>query len=451
MSEQDAQVAIYWDFENIHGAVLDEQYGEGTYGKQDNRFRTQEPVVDIRPIVQYASTLGTIVINRAYGNWQWFSRYRGDLLGHAIDLVQLFPVGGRGKNGADIRLALDALQDLHHFSHITHVIVVAGDSDFMGLAQKCRQSGRTIIGIAGRGSSGAYWETACSEFKYYDTLLKKMNVVPDERSAPEFEEVPLLRRAHELLVAAMMHVESTRGTATVRDALLKQVMTRLDNKFDEASLGFANFRKFLDSASHLVTQDHDGVDRVLTLTLAARQMAGDAPDEGRPLDDSQGASPAAARRDEDDDPIELYARILARRFAPLDPHWRTATLQLVAEIFAAAPNNQVASFADLDEQLQSRLAAEDFESDEQDIRTLREMLYTLRLFDLWHRPAIGLCIDSNGDELVEAVDGELIKHVVRFAPKPVDLEALCIAIYGSATPPEERRELFDRLLRQYAK
>ena len=109
-SEEEASVALYWDFENLH-ASLCEARQEGAYSKQDNRFRVQEPLVDIQAVVELAASFGPIAINRAYCNWQYFSRYRDALLQSAVELIQLFPPGGSAKNGADIRLCLDALED----------------------------------------------------------------------------------------------------------------------------------------------------------------------------------------------------------------------------------------------------------------------------------------------------------------------------------------------------
>ena len=134
-------VALYWDFENLH-ASLCEGKDPGSYARPDNRFKPQEPLVDIQAIVDMAASFGPIAINRAFCNWQFFGRYRDVLLQNAVELVQLFPPGATAKNGADIKLCLDAAEDMARFPHIATVIVVAGDSDFMPLAQKVRAAGR---------------------------------------------------------------------------------------------------------------------------------------------------------------------------------------------------------------------------------------------------------------------------------------------------------------------
>ena len=86
-------VALYWDFENLHASLSEARLGEGSYGKPDGRFRTQEPLIEVQAIVELAASFGPIAINRAYCNWQFFGRYRDVLLQNAMELIQLFPPG----------------------------------------------------------------------------------------------------------------------------------------------------------------------------------------------------------------------------------------------------------------------------------------------------------------------------------------------------------------------
>lgn len=164
-------VALYWDFENLHAALCEARQ-EGAYARQDNRFKVQEPLVDVQAVVDMAAALGPIVIHRAFCNWQFFGRYRDALLRHAIELIQLFPPGGSAKNGADIRLCLDAMEDLQRFPHVGTVVVVGGDSDFMPLAQKVRASGRRLVGVGPRHATNAHWAASCHAFHYYESLAE---------------------------------------------------------------------------------------------------------------------------------------------------------------------------------------------------------------------------------------------------------------------------------------
>lgn len=164
-------VALYWDFENLHAALVEERAGDGAYAKPDARFRVQEPLVDVQAIVDLAAGLGPLAINRAYANWQYFGRYRDALLQGTVDLVQMFPPGAAAKNGADIRLCLDAMEDVTRFGHVGTVIVVGGDSDFMPLAHKLKAAGLALVGIGARANTNRHWARSCHEFRYYDTLV----------------------------------------------------------------------------------------------------------------------------------------------------------------------------------------------------------------------------------------------------------------------------------------
>ena len=79
-NDDSRSVALYWDFENLHAGLVEAKYGEGAYAKQDNRFKVQEPLVDVQAVVELSASFGSVAINRAYGNWQYFGRYRDALL-----------------------------------------------------------------------------------------------------------------------------------------------------------------------------------------------------------------------------------------------------------------------------------------------------------------------------------------------------------------------------------
>ncbi|WP_232834558.1 NYN domain-containing protein [Rhodoferax ferrireducens] len=170
-SVENKSVALYWDFENLHASLSEARLGEGSYNKPDGRFKAQEPLIDVKAIIELAASFGPVAINRAYCNWQFFGRYRDALLQGAVELVQLFPPGASAKNGADIRLCLDAFEDLGRFGHIGTLVIVGGDSDFMPLAQKIKAAGRTLIGVGDRKSTNPHWAKSCHEFQYYENLV----------------------------------------------------------------------------------------------------------------------------------------------------------------------------------------------------------------------------------------------------------------------------------------
>lgn len=170
-SLHNTSVALYWDFENLHASLSEARLGEGSYSKPDGRFKAQEPLIDIQAIIELAASFGPLAINRAYCNWQFFGRYREALMQGAVELIQLFPPGASAKNGADIRLCLDAFEDMGRFEHIGTIVIVGGDSDFMPVAQKIKAAGRTLVGVGDRKSTNLHWARSCHAFHYYENLV----------------------------------------------------------------------------------------------------------------------------------------------------------------------------------------------------------------------------------------------------------------------------------------
>jgi len=162
-------VAVYWDFENIHASLCARLNGPSWY--KDNVFTKQPHLVDINSIMQYVAELGNVNINRAYANWSFLHTYSFDLQNYSVDLIQLFPRGRHGKNGADIRLSIEILEDLAINSHIDIVVFIGGDSDYIAVAQKVRQKGKIIIGIGVQESTNQYWVKSCNELKYYSSSI----------------------------------------------------------------------------------------------------------------------------------------------------------------------------------------------------------------------------------------------------------------------------------------
>lgn len=189
MASPPDSVALYWDFENLHAGLVDQAHGPGTY--QFNRFRPQDEVIDVSALVEYALSIGPIAINRAFANWVSFNRYRQALLQNAVELIQVFPPGANAKNGADIKLCLDVMDDMARFSHIGTIIVVGGDSDYMPLSYKVKAAGRTLVGIGSRRSTNQHWARSCHEFKFYEALLAPppvLGAVPQEAASANASE-----------------------------------------------------------------------------------------------------------------------------------------------------------------------------------------------------------------------------------------------------------------------
>ena len=255
--ERDASVALYWDFENLHASLCEDR-DPGAYARPDNRFRPQEPLVDIQAVVEFAASFGPIAINRAYCNWQFFGRYRDALLQNAVELLQLFPPGGAAKNGADIKLCLDAAEDIGRFAHIGTVVIVGGDSDFMPLSQKIKAAGRTLVGVGTRRATNRHWAKSCHEFRYYENLVEPLDTLAQDDGeggadattppVPHVEADPhteLLRRAIRLLA-------EKKGDVWVNKAEIWPMIKRLDSTFDPKEAGFTNFAAMIKAKEDMV-------------------------------------------------------------------------------------------------------------------------------------------------------------------------------------------------------
>lgn len=202
------RVALYFDFDNIVISRYDQLHGDFAYRKDTSRSRApsagtktaerlREATVDIDAVLDFAATFGTIAIARAYADWSTpvNASYRGQLIDRAVDLVQLFPLSAT-KNGADIRLAVDAVEDMFRIDDLSHIVIVAGDSDYVALAQKAKRLGRYVVGIGVAGGTSRALTAAVDEFADYDALLATDADVgdDDEATAAPAEPAPNRRR-----------------------------------------------------------------------------------------------------------------------------------------------------------------------------------------------------------------------------------------------------------------
>src|SRR6202046_2729424 len=190
------RVAVYLDFDNIVISRYDQVNGRSSFQRDKAKGLDKQPdklaraTVDVGAIIDFASSFGTLVLTRAYADWsaEVNTGYREQLVGRAVDLVQLFPAAAYGKNGADIRLAVDAVEDMFRLPDLTHVVIVAGDSDYIALAQRCKRLGRYVVGVGVAGATQRAPAAACGAISIYDRLPGVP--VPE----PEPEQAPKARR-----------------------------------------------------------------------------------------------------------------------------------------------------------------------------------------------------------------------------------------------------------------
>src|SRR4051812_38827980 len=190
----ESRVGVYIDFDNVVISRYDQLWGRGDFMRDRARHADTEPLrakleqakVDIGAILDYSSSFGTIAVSRAYADWSAPANasYQRQLINRAVDLAQLFQVTSGGKNGADIRLAVDVVEELYRLPDLTHVVIVAGDSDYIALAQSAKRLGRTVIGIGVAGATSRALMAACDEFTDYDELPGVVPFVKPEAEAP---------------------------------------------------------------------------------------------------------------------------------------------------------------------------------------------------------------------------------------------------------------------------
>src|ERR1700749_5184560 len=167
----EGRVAVYLDFDNIVISRYDQVHGRGSFQKDKAKGLDKHPdrltqaTVDVGAIIDFASSFGTLVLTRAYADWSADvnTGYREQLVGRAVDLVQLFPAAAYGQNGAHIRLAVDPVEALFRLPDLTHVVIVAGDSDYIALAQRCKRLGRSLVGVGMAGSTSRSLGAASAE------------------------------------------------------------------------------------------------------------------------------------------------------------------------------------------------------------------------------------------------------------------------------------------------
>jgi len=222
--DEQPNICVLIDFENM--AVSAEQV--------DQEF-------DLTPVMELLKTRGRLAIRRAYGDWARYRHFRADLLDHAVDLVQLYRFGSAGKNRADIRLAIDAMEIVFTRPAVDMFAIIAGDSDYSTLVAKLREYGKHTIGIGLRHATGDLLVKSCDEFMFYETLMGR------ELSGATLDGA----QARELLARALRALQH-QGALPVFASRLKQTMVALDSTFNEGMLGHEQFAGFLRTNSDLV-------------------------------------------------------------------------------------------------------------------------------------------------------------------------------------------------------
>ena len=307
----DTRVAVYIDFDNIVISRYDQVHGRGQFQRDkvrgfsrdgrladpDTADKIRRATVDVGAVIDFASSFGTLVLTRAYADWSApvNADYRGQLVSRAVDLVQLFPAAAYAKNGADIRLAVDAVEDMFRLPDLTHVVIVAGDSDYIALAQRCRRLGRYVVGVGVAGSTSRSLAAACDELVTYDALpgITPAGVADepaepqepgDARSArgtrrtrqpaaavsdePDPEPEDPQEQATRLLERALRLGQEKDDADWLHSSAVKSQMRRMDPSFSERALGYRSFSDFVKSREAIAELDETDPGRLIRLNPA---------------------------------------------------------------------------------------------------------------------------------------------------------------------------------------
>lgn len=302
----DTRVAVYIDFDNIvvsrynqlHGARRFSTDGARNFGPDSAGVvgtRLREATVDFGAVLDYASSFGPIVISRAYADWSAKANasYQKQLIDRAVDLTQLFPTTQAMKNGADIRLAVDVVEDLFRLDDLTHVVIVAGDSDYIALAQRCKRLGRYVVGIGVAGATSRSLVAACDEFQDYDDLpglvspgdddgvaaidppveaavpasgpppraTRRQASIEKSKTPVAEDDAPIKlspRAATNLMMRALRLGIAKSDSEWMPSSEVKKQMRRMDPGFNESALGYKTFTDFVKSRSGQVEMDDGG-------------------------------------------------------------------------------------------------------------------------------------------------------------------------------------------------
>ncbi|MEQ1731103.1 MAG: NYN domain-containing protein, partial [Vicinamibacterales bacterium] len=297
-------IAVFIDFDNIEIGV------KTTLGEH----------FDIGIILEALKERGEVVTKIAYADWTRAGEYSRALTQHAIRLVQRNLTPGGDKNGADINLALDALEMAFTHPHINAYVIVGGDSDFLSLVEKLKQYDKKVFVVGGRSFTSVILQRNCHEFIAYENLMRRPSSSRPPRSGekqtpaqqsstqafPMAQAIPIVRRA--LKILADREVSPQTG-------LLKSTLLQLDSTFSERSYGASSFLDFVEKLgqANVVLLKHSGRSVMVELNPAFADESnepkpraeGDAPGNGdadnvvafRPLVDAPtpaGVEPNAA-------------------------------------------------------------------------------------------------------------------------------------------------------------
>jgi uncharacterized protein (TIGR00288 family) len=227
MAEGEHTLAVFIDFENL---------ALGFKGKKDKRF-------EIQKVLERLVEKGKIIVKKAYAGWADYSDYKKPLHEAAIELTEIPKRSMTGKNSADIRLCVDAIDLCYSKEHIDTFVIVSGDSDFSPLVSKLKENGKRVIGLGMKESSSNLLIDNCDEFIYYEDLERPLGTPPRiEQDLPEKK-----REAFQLLVDSVVALVRE-NKEVLWSSMVKETMKRKKPSFNESYHGYRTFSDLLEDA-----------------------------------------------------------------------------------------------------------------------------------------------------------------------------------------------------------
>ena len=226
MPDNDKSLAVFVDFENL------------ALGFQNRRDR-----FDINRVLERLVEKGKIVVKKAYADWSRFGGYTQPLHEAAIELIEIPKRSQTGKNSADIRLCVDAMDMAYSKEHIDTFVIVSGDSDFSPLVSKLKENGKHVIGLGAQDSTSELLRDNCDEFIYYEDLGKTPALAP----ALPAHLTEAKRKAFALLMESLLALRRE-NKEVLWSSMIKDTMKRKKPSFNETYHGYRTFSELLQDA-----------------------------------------------------------------------------------------------------------------------------------------------------------------------------------------------------------
>jgi uncharacterized protein (TIGR00288 family) len=259
----DRNMALYCDFENVALGVRDARY---------DKF-------DINRVLERLLLKGSIVVKKAYCDWERYKEFKSVMHGASFELIEIPHLRQSGKNSADIRMVVDALDLCYTKGHVDTFVIISGDSDFSPLVSKLRENAKTVIGVGVKNSSSDLLIANCDEFIYYDDLVREEEAKKRARKRREPKKTPAAEgekadaktdgksadeRRQEALDMTLETIEALhreRGEdEKIWGSMVKQALKRRNPGFNESYYGFKAFSDLLEEAEKrkLLELERDG-------------------------------------------------------------------------------------------------------------------------------------------------------------------------------------------------